>query len=46
MRGGGSVSRHSLNATREAKHLPRHPYEGAQAQVEQQGYKSNDAEDN
>jgi hypothetical protein len=34
------------NATRDAEHLPRHPYEGAQAQVEQQCDKSYDAEDN
>jgi hypothetical protein len=40
------VSRHSLNIARNAEHLPRHPYEGTQAQVKQQGYKNKDAEDN
>jgi hypothetical protein len=29
---------------REAEHLPRHPYEWPQAQVEQQGDKSDDTE--
>jgi hypothetical protein len=33
------------NAARDAEHLTRHPYKGAQAQIKQQGYESNDAED-
>jgi hypothetical protein len=42
---GRSVSHYLPDAARNAEHLPRHPYEGAQAQVKQQGYKSKDAED-